>query len=276
MIDPVDSELSIRRQCELIGLTRSTWYYEPARESELNLTLMRLIDDIYMEMPEFGYRRITEVLQRAGYQVNRKRIARLMRKMGLQALFPRKNTSKRHPNHKIWPYLLRDRVIQYPDEVWCIDITYVPLVGGFMYLVAIMDWFSRFVLSWELSNSMETGFCLMALEQAFSNGRPLIFNSDQGSQFTSAAFTDQLLTHNIRISIDGRGRCFDNIFIERLWRSVKYEDIYIYQYPTVGELITGLTKYFHKYNYLRPHQNLAYCTPAEVYLGCKMLDRPLC
>lgn len=228
-----------------------------------------------MAMPELGYRRMTEMLQRAGHQVNKKRIARLMQKMGLQALFPGKNSSKRHPGHKIWPYLLKDRVIRYPDEVWCVDITYVPIVGGFMYLVAIMDWFSRYVVGWELSNSMDTHFCLQALDHAFGYGQPLIFNSDQGSQFTSAAFTEQLLTRNIRISMDGRGRCFDNIFIERLWRSVKYEDIYIHQYATVGELLSGLTRYFYKYNQLRPHQALAYCTPAEVYHGCKMLDRPI-
>lgn len=235
---------------------------------------MRLIDEQYMRTPFYGYRRMTDMLETHGYMVNKKRVARLMQLMGIQAIFPRPNTSKRHQEHKIWPYLLRHRSIRQPNEVWCIDITYIPMPSGFMFLVAVMDWFSRFVLSWQLSNSMETAFCLDALEQAFAFGQPLIFNSDQGSQFTSLAFTGQLLNRQIHISMDGRGRCFDNILIERLWRSVKYEEIYIYKHETVRELERGLDRYFRFYNYERPHQSLAGCTPADIYHGCKMLDRP--
>lgn len=236
---------------------------------------MRQIDELYLEAPESGYRTMTELLQRQGYQVNGKRIYRLMRKMGIQAIFPRPKTSLRHPQHKVWPYLLRNRVISQPDEVWCVDITYIPMATGFMYLVVVMDWFSRFVLAWELSNSMDTDFCIRALDSAFAFGQPFIFNSDQGSQFTSHAFTSQLLARNIRISMDGRGRYLDNIFIERLWRTVKYDDIYLHNYASVPALHAGLTRYFQRYCYRRPHQSLAMCTPAEVYFGCKGLDRPI-
>jgi len=188
---------------------------------------MRRIDALYLEAPESGYRTMTELLQREGYAVNGKRILRLMRLMGIQAVYPQPKTSIRHPEHKIWPYLLRNRVISQPNEVWCVDITYIPMPTGFMYLVAIMDWFSRFVLAWELSNSMEVDFCIDALEKAFAFGQPAIFNSDQGSQFTSHAFIRCLLARRIRISMDGRGRYLDNIFIERLWRTVKYDEIYM-------------------------------------------------
>lgn len=236
---------------------------------------MRRIDELYLEAPESGYRTMTELLQREGYQVNGKRILRLMRKMGIQAVYPQPKTSKRHPDHKIWPYLLRDRVVQQPNEVWCVDITYIPMPTGFMYLVAIMDWFSRFVLAWELSNSMETDFCVHALENAFAFGQPAIFNSDQGAQFTSHVFTNCLLERQIRISMDGRGRYLDNIFIERLWRTVKYDEIYMNNHATVPDLRTGLTRYFQRYCYRRPHQSLAMCTPAEVYFGCQSIIRPL-
>jgi putative transposase len=208
---------------------------------------MRLIDEQYMETPDFGYRRMTQMLHRQGYEVNHKRVFRLMQRMGIQAIYPRPKTSNKHPEHKIWPYLLRNRRVARPDEVWCIDITYIPMTTGFMYLVAVMDWFSRFVLSWELSNSMETDFCLRTLDKAFVFGKPFIFNSDQGSQFTSIAFTQTLLDKGIRVSMDGRGCFYDNIFIERLWRSVKYEDVYLKKYETVPELTAGLRRYFHRY-----------------------------
>ena len=217
---------------------------------------------------------MTELLQRKGYAVNGKRVLRLMRKMGIQAIYPKPKTSTPNPDHKIWPYLLRNRVVKQPNEVWCVDITYIPMPTGFMYLVAVMDWFSRFVLSWELSNSMETAFCLSALDKAFAYGKPYIFNSDQGSQFTSLAFTRKLLEKRIQISMDGRGRYLDNIFIERLWRTVKYDEVYMRNHATVPALRKGLTRYFERYCYRRPHQSLAYCTPSEVYFGCKAIERP--
>lgn len=228
---------------------------------------MRLIDAQYMTTPFYGYPRMTQVLRRAGYEVNRKRVARLMALMDIQAIYPRPQTSLTAPEHKVYPYLLRQLPITHRNHVWSTDITYVPLPGGFMYLVAVMDWHSRFVLSWQLSNTLETHFCLEALEMAFTFGQPEIFNSDQGAQFTAVAFTAPLLERNIRISMDGRGRALDNIFIERLWRSVKYEDIYLKEYPSVAALRSGLACYFHLYNYGRPHQSLAYATPAEVYFG---------
>lgn len=269
------SELSLRQQCTLLGLNRSSYYYKPAPISVLNLELMRLIDQLYMQHPVYGYRRITDILQRRGYAVNRKRIQRLMRIMGIQAIFPRPKTSKRHPDHKIWPYLLKNRVVKQADEVWCTDITYIPMPTGTMYLVVVMDWFSRFVLSWEVSNTMDTDFCLRALEKAFAFGQPHIFNSDQGSQFTATAFTQRLQEKRILISMDGRGRFYDNIFIERLWRSVKYEEVYLYKHETVPDLVDGLTHYFQHYCYERPHQSMAYCTPAEVYYTFKGIDRPI-
>ena len=210
---------------------------------------------------------MTQMLRRQGHQVNHKRVARLMRIMGIQALYPKPNTSKASPDHKIYPYLLRNVHISRNNQVWSTDITYLPLPTGFMYLVAVIDWFSRFVLSWQLSNTLETRFCVAALESAFDYGQPDIFNTDQGSQFTANAFTAPLLARNIRISMDGRGRALDNIFIERFWRSLKYEDIYIKKYETVGTLRDGLEAYFRFYNYERPHQSLAYATPAEIYFG---------
>lgn len=250
-----------------MGLARASYYYEAASESELNLTLMRLIDVQYMATPFYGYPRMTQLLRRVGYEVNEKRVARLMSLMGIQAIYPRPKTSLAAPGHRVYPYLLRHLPITYKNHVWSTDITFIPLPGGFMYLVAVMDWHSRFVLSWQLSNTLETYFCLEALQMAFAFGQPEIFNSDQGSQFTAVAFTAPLLERDIRISMDGRGRALDNIFIERLWRSVKYEDIYIKEYQSVATLRSGLTSYFHLYNYERPHQSLAYATPAEVYFG---------
>lgn len=273
LIEPAHPTLSIRRQCELVGLNRSSYYYQPAVESEENLALMRRIDEHYLEAPEYGYRTMTTLLKREGYAVNHKRVLRLMRLMGIQAVYPKPNTSKAHPEHQVYPYLLTNRVIQRPNDVWCTDITYIPMPTGFMYLVAVMDWHSRFVLSWELSNSMDTDFCLTALENALAMGKPVIFNSDQGSQFTSLRFTQRLLDENILISMDGRGRYLDNIFIERLWWTVKHHHIYIHNHETVPALYDGLTRYFERYCYRRPHQSLNNCTPAEIYFGEKQVTK---
>ena len=236
---------------------------------------MRQIDQIYLEEPTYGYRRITQMLHRQGYEVNQKRVYRLMKQMGIEAVYPKPRTTIPASEHHIWPYLLKNRLVRMPDEAWATDITYIPMRSGFMYLVAIIDWHSRFVLAWELSNTLDTDFCLVALEKAFAFGQPAIFNSDQGAQFTSNAFVSSLRNRRIGISMAGVGRCFDNIFIERLWRSLKYEEVYLKQYETVPELYDGLSRYFEKYCYQRPHQSLAYCTPAEVYFGMKGIDRPI-
>ena len=262
------SRLSIVRQCFLAGLSRSSYYYEPmGRESAENLRLMRKIDELYLERPFYGSPRMTGWLEELGYRVNHKRVARLMQVMGLQAVLPGPHTSVRHPDHRVYPYLLRDLQIHRPNEVWCSDITYVPLQGGFLYLVAIMDWYSRYVLSWELSSTMETWFCVSALERALEMGRPEIFNTDQGSQFTSEEFTGCLKGAGIRISMDGRGRALDNVFIERLWRSVKYEDLYLRDYPDGKAVREGLGRYFRFYNTERLHQGLEDRTPEEVHFG---------
>lgn len=266
-IDPTHPQLSIRRQCELIGLCRSSLYYQPAQENAENLELMRLIDEQYLRTPFYGSRRMSEYLNELDHGINRKRIQRLMRKMGLEGLAPGPNTSRKHPEHKIYPYLLRNLKVTYPDQVWSVDITYIPMRLGFMYLVAILDWYSRYVVAWALSNTLDTGFCLENLEEALTRGNPEIFNSDQGVQFTSLAFTSRLEAKGIQISMDGRGRAFDNIFVERLWRTVKYEDIYLKDYATVIELEQGLNRYFRFYNEERPHQALKYHTPAAVYLN---------
>lgn len=259
------AELSVERQCELVGLPRSTYYYAPAEESAENLGLMRLIDEEYLRHPFFGTRRITDWLCRKGHSVNRKRVQRLMRVMGIEAMYPKRKTTIPAAGHKIFGYLLRDVAITHPNHVWSTDITYIPLQRGFMYLVAVMDWYSRCVLSWRLSNSMETSFCLEALDEALDHGQPEIFNSDQGSQFTSMVFTSRLEARRIAISMDGRGRALDNVFIERLWRSLKYEDIYLKAYGAVDELYEGLVAYFTFYNEERCHQSLANRTPQEVY-----------
>jgi putative transposase len=261
-------DLSIRRQCDLLGLNRSSFYYQPASASPLNLELMRLIDQQYTQTPFYGWPRMTVYLRRLGYAINAKRVRRLMQVMGLQAIYPKPATSKPAPDHKIYPYLLRGLRITRPNQVWSSDITFVPLPGGFMYLVAIIDWFSRYVLAWQLSNTLDSYFCIQALKQALQHGQPEIFNTDQGAQFTSLAFTGILEAAHIRISMDGRGRALDNIFVERLWRTVKYEDIYLNAYATVPALITGLTRYFPFYNNERFHQSLDYRTPAEVHFGC--------
>jgi putative transposase len=267
MIEPGHGELSIRRQCELLGLSRATYYYEPLGESELNLELMRLIDEQYLKTPFYGWPKVTDYLQRQGYAVNHKRVQRLMQQMGLQAIYPKPKTTVPNPNHRVYPYLLRGLAITHPNQVWSADITYVPMQQGFMYLVAIIDWFSRYVLVWRLSNTLDNRFCVEALQQALRLGHPDIFNTDQGVQFTAQAFTACLETADIRISMDGRGRALDNIFVERLWRSVKYEDIYLKDYASVAELEVGLQHYFRFYNQQRSHQSLDYRTPAEVHFA---------
>lgn len=265
LIEPANKQISIGRQCELLGLSRSTYYYEPCPESQENLELMRLLDKQYMDTPYYGIRRMRWFLGQKGYQVNHKKVARLLRLMGLEAVYPKPNLSKANPAHKIYPYLLRGVKIEQVNQVWSTDITYIPMAKGFMYLVAVMDWYSRFILSWQLSNSLEMDFCLDALDASFQYGQPQIFNSDQGAQFTATAFTDKLADKGIRISMDGRGRALDNVFIERLWRNVKYEYVYLYAPASGKELWAGIDQYFTRYNYQRPHQSLDYLTPAQVY-----------
>jgi putative transposase len=267
MIDPTHRALSIRRQCELLGLNRSTFYYQPATETEMNLQLMRLIDEQYTRTPFYGYPRMTAYLRRQGYPVNRKRVARLMGVMRLSAIYPKPKLSLAAAGHRVYPYLLKGLAIVRPNQVWSADITYIRMSQGFMYLVAIMDWYTRYVLAWALSNTLDGLFCLDALKQALGWGRPEIFNTDQGVQFTAQGFTGLLEEQAIRVSMDGRGRAFDNIFIERLWRTVKYEDIYLKDYATVWTLDAGLEAYFDFYNYQRPHQSLGYKTPAELHFG---------
>jgi putative transposase len=246
-------------------LSRSSFYYEPATETQENLDLMRLIDQEYTRCPFYGSRRWTVWLSGQGYQVNRKRVRRLMRLMGIEAIYPRPKLSASARQHKVYPYLLRNVVIERPDQVWSADITYVPLTQGFMYLAATIDWYSRYVIAWRLSNTLDGAFCLDMLEEALSLGRPEVFNTDQGVQFTASAWTARLVSAGVAVSMDGKGRCLDNVFVERLWRSVKYEDIYLKRYEVVPQLQAGLKDYFPFYNHSRPHQALDYKTPAEVY-----------
>lgn len=266
-VDPGYEAISIRRQCELLGLNRSTFYCPPGMLNDEEMQLMRMIDKIYTHCPFYGSRKITAQLNRdqEHQQWNRKRIQRLMRIMGIQGVAPGPNTSQSHPEHKVYPYLLRGVTINHVNHVWSTDITYIPMAKGFMYLVAVIDWYSRYVLSWTLSNTRETTFCIDALDQALSKSTPSIFNTDQGVQFTNQAFTQILLDKEIIISMDGRGRALDNIFVERLWRTVKYENIYMNEYQTVPDLRQGLTCYFDFYNNERIHQSLDYLTPAEVF-----------
>ena len=265
MIERLNDHLSVRRQCELLDINRSSVYLEPAAESEENLRLMRLIDQQFLLTPFYGSRRMTASLARSGETINRKRVQRLMAKMGLEAIFPRPRTTITATDARVYPYLLRDRELTRVDEVWSSDITYVPMRHGFMYLTAVIDWYSRYVLSWRLSNTLEGRFCLEALDEALSMGRPEIFNTDLGSQFTSQEYTSRLEEAGIAVSRDGRGRALDNVFVERLWRSVKYEDIYIKDYEHVIDLEAGLSAYFRFYDEERLHQSLDYCTPGEVY-----------
>ena len=265
MVDWEDVEFSIRRQCELLGVSRASLYYAPAGESKENLQLMRLIDEQYTRAPFYGSRRMMIGLREQGYAVNRKRVARLMDLMGIAAVYPKPRLSQPGEGHQIYPYLLEGVEVSRVNQVWSTDITYIRMADGFVYLVAVMDWFSRFVLSWALSVSLELDFCLAALQQALRRGRPEIFNSDQGSQFTSEKFTGALQAQGIAVSMDGRGRCLDNIYIERLWRSLKYEEVYLKDYRLVPEARAGIGRWFRFYNEERPHQGLGYRTPASVY-----------
>ena len=267
MIDREHCEIPIYRQCELLGISRSGYYYKGKGESELNLHLMNLIDEQYTKTPFYGVEKMTEWLKWKGYPVNRKRIRRLMRKMGLEAVYPGPSLSISNKKHRKYPYLLRDLIISRPDQVWSADITYIRMKHGFIYLVAIMDWYSRYVLAWELSNTMDKVFCIETLYMGLSISWPEIFNMDQGSQFTSIDFTGILEANGIRISMDGRGRVFDNIFIERLWRTVKYEEVYTHSYESIAEARSSLRRYFHFYNTERIHQSLGYRTPHEIYFG---------
>ena len=267
MIEPEHVSLSVRRQCELLDLARSALYYKPRGESPENLALMRLIDEAYTRWPFYGVPRMTAWLRREGHAVNPKRVRRLMRLMGLEAIYAKPRLSASEKAHKRYPYLLRDVVIGRVYQVWSADITYLRLRGGFLYLVAVLDWHSRAVLSWELSTNLESAFCVDALKRALRTGRPEIFNTDQGVQFTSEAFTSVLEDRKIAISMDGRGRAFDNIFSERLWRTVKYEEVYLKDYADEAEARRELRRYFRFYNQERLHQALNYHTPSEVYEG---------
>jgi putative transposase len=262
--------LTICRQCDLLELNRSSFYYEPAQETTENLALMKLIDQEYTAHPEKGSRRMTVWLNEQGSEVNRKRVQRLMRLMGLEAVYPRPNLSAKAAGHKVFPYLLRGVKIERPNQVWSTDITYIPLLKGFMYLAAIIDWFSRYVIAWRLSNTLDGDFCLEMLDEALRGGKPEVFNTDQGVQFTAQAWTNRLQAAGVAVSMDGKGRCLDNVFVERLWRTVKYEEIYIKGYETVPPLQAGLALYFPYYNTERSHQALGYRTPAEVYRGSRL------
>jgi putative transposase len=265
MVNRQDGALSIKRQCWLLSISRSGLYYQAAGISTEDLTLMKLIDRQYLSTPFYGARRMAVWLRKERYSVNRKRIRRLMRVMGLSAIYRRPRTSKPAAGHKIHPYLLRGLEVTRPNQVWAADITYIPMARGFLYLVVIMDWYSRYVLSWRLSNTLDADFCLEALREALQKGRPEIFNTDQGAQFTSEEFTGLLESHGVQISMDGKGSYSDNLFIERLWRTVKYEEVYLKAYQDGREARAGIGEYFRFYNTQRPHQALGYRTPAEVY-----------
>lgn len=265
LVAPCD-ELSIRRQCELVGISRSGFYYEPVPESEANLALMRRLDELHLERPVYGSRRLVAQLAREGLAVNRKRVTRLLQVMGVETVYPKRNLSAPGAGHRIYPYLLEGLEITGPDQVWCSDITYVPMAYGYMYLVAVMDWWSRYVLAWELSNSQDSEFCIRAWTAALATGRqPLIANTDQGSQFTSHEYVEAVESAGVDVSMDGRGRWLDNRFIERLWRSVKQEDIYLQDYSDGLTAQRGLAQWFGHYNGHRPHQSLEYATPGEWY-----------
>ena len=267
MIDR-DCELSIRQQCALLGVNRSGVYYESVGPDDEELALMRRIDELHLEHPFFGSRKMVQVLKAEGREVNRKRIQRLMRVMDLEGMAPKPNTSKPAPEHPVFPYLLRNLKVSRPNQVWAADITYIAMARGFAYLVAIMDWYSRRVLAWRLSNTLDTGFCVEALLDALSrHPAPGIFNTDQGAQFTADDFIEALRDRGVRISMDGKGRCLDNVFVERLWRSLKYEEVYLHAYDSMYEARAGIGSYFSFYNSRRPHQALGYQTPAAFYDG---------
>lgn len=273
-IEPDHPTLSRAAQCDLLGLSRGALYERATEPSALNLELMRRLDEEYTAHPFYGSRRMTAVLRRSGYAVNRKRVMRLMHQMGLATIYPKPTLSRPNADHRRYPYLLRGTPVTGPDHVWSTDITYIRLTRGFVYLAAILDWYSRKVLAWRLSNTLETRFCLDCLDEALRPCQPLIFNTDQGAQFTSTAFTDRLTQAGIRISMDGRGRAHDNIFVERLWRSVKYEEVYPNGYDTLDNAYHGLYRYFDFYNHQRPHQALDYRTPAEVYADRAIILSP--
>lgn len=259
--------MSVRRQCELLGLNRSSYYLEPASADADDLALMERLDRLHLDHPELGSRKLAVLLSSPGEAVNRKRVQRLMRLMGLECLFPRPKCTVTSQCHTKYPYLLKGLKIDGVNQVWSADITYVPMPCGFMYLAATIDWYSRLVVSWRLSNSLEGSFCQAMLEESLGQGRPVIFNTDQGVQFTSSAWTSRLESVGVQVSRDGVGRCHDNIFVERLWRSVKHEHLYVWRYATVPELEAGLREYFRWYNEERPHQSLEYRTPAKVHAG---------
>lgn len=269
MIEPNNPNLSITKQCQLLGMNRASYYYIPKPETELNLLLMELIDRQYTKRPTYGVPTMTAFLRRKGYKVNRKRVRRLMRKMSLVAIYAKPRTSIPNDKHSIYPYLLNNLNINSPNQVWCADITYIRLNRGFLYLFAIMDWFSRYVVSWELSNTLDNQFCIDGLDKALDNTKPTIFNTDQGSQFTSKKFTSILEDKDIKISMDGRGRVFDNIFVERLWRTVKQEEVYIHEYKDGIDAYLSLENYFQFYNQERLHSTLGYSPPSEIYYGKK-------
>jgi putative transposase len=260
-------EPSIRHQCELLDLSRGAYYYQPCEETEENLLLMRLLDEMHLEHPVYGNRRLGVLLKRRGHCVNRKRLRRLLQVMGIEAIYPRRNLSKPGEGHEIFPYLLKDLEITGPNQVWCSDITYIPMANGYMYLVAVMDWWSRYVLSWALSNTMDAEFCIRAWEEALVHAQssPLISNTDQGPQYTSPGFIDAVQSAGVQVSMDGRGRWMDNRFIERLWRSLKYEDVYLNDYGDGLVAGRGIAAWFESYNEFRPHQSLNNSTPAEWY-----------
>lgn len=272
LIDPTHPGLSVSRQCELLGLPRSSFYYQPAPSDPYDDLLMRLLDEQYTRTPFYGVDRMTVWLRQQGHRVGRDRVRRLLRRMGLVAVYPKPRTSLPNPEHRVYPYLLSGVSIDRPDQVWATDITYIRMRRGFVYLAAIMDWFSRFVIAWRLSITLEIGFCLEVLEEALAGTRPEIFNSDQGAQFTSPRFTERLESAEVRISMDGRGRYLDNIFVERLWRSVKYEEVYLNDYEDVWEAERRIGSYFEFYNRERPHQSLGDRTPQEVY-GARVRER---
>jgi len=268
MIDKGDNQPSLSRQCQMLNVSRSLVYYQPRPVSPEDLELMRLIDDQYLKTPTWGSRSMRTWLRRLGHKINRKRVQRLMRLMGIEAIYPRPRTSRPHPEHKVYPYLLKGMTIDHPNQVWAADITYIPMSRGFMYLVAVMDWHSRKVLSWRISNSLDTDFCIEALSEALTRyGAPQIFNTDQGAQFTSKEFTDTLKTWGVKISMDGRGRVQDNIFIERLWWSLKYHYVYLHEFENGSALRKGVTEWFAFYNREQFHQSLDDLTPDEVYFG---------
>jgi len=270
MISRSHPHYSVAHQCKLLKVPRSTLYYKPKAACDEELALMRRIDELYLKWPFYGSRRLTAELRGEGYDVNRKRVRRLMQVMGIAAIYQKPDTSRKHPGHKIYPYLLRGIAIERANQVWCADITYIPMAKGFVYLVAVMDWFSRRVLAWRLSITMETDFCVEALQEAMSRyGKPEIFNTDQGVQFTAASFIETLEAQGVQISMDGKGRFLDNIFIERLWRSLKYEEVFLKAYGTVAEARTGIDAWLEFYNNERKHQAHGYRTPSEIFAAAQ-------